>query len=138
MSSDWPHRSKADLTRQETGGIREIEIKYLSYASQSQTSNPSPLPPSLSIINIITITATDFCKCNLDGFVNQGVAAQELQRNIPLQCRNELKVMRKKRTLLNNLTFPVLSNCEPILLREAFGFICRDQATTGFLGYIFK
>ena len=24
------------------------------------------------------------------------------------------------------------------LFREAFGFICRDQATTGFLGYIFK
>ena len=24
------------------------------------------------------------------------------------------------------------------LSREAFGFICRDQATTGFLGYIFK
>ena len=24
------------------------------------------------------------------------------------------------------------------LIREAFGFICRDQATTGFLGYIFK
>ena len=140
ISSDWPHRSKADLTRQETGGIREIDIKYSSYASQSQTSNPSPLPPSLSKINIITITASVFCKwCSLDDFHNQGVTAQELQRNLPLQCRDELKVIEKEKNgSLLYLTFPVLSNCEPNLLREAFGFICRDQATTGFLGYIFK
>ena len=104
VSSDWPHRSKADLTRQETGSIREIEIKYSSYASQSQTSNPSPLPPSLSKINIITITASVFSKwCSLDGFHNQGVTAQELQRNLPLQCRDELKVIEKEKNgnLLN-------------------------------------
>jgi len=66
---------------------------------------------------------------------------QGCNRTMLLQIgRTDLRLISPdKRQVLLHKSFKEISHCSAGMnSREAFGFICRDQATTGFLGYIFK